>query len=136
MWSQFPIFTVEQLDNQVRVFNLTKYVYPNSFKSMSPSGSAVLPSNLLDVKSDLKPVSPPTYIPPHRRLNNSSHSPNPNYFHGSAQPNSRDKPVHISIDDVENSWLDCLKKGIFAIWTGPSKDIHPLMEWLSSNCQE
>ena len=44
--------------------------------------------------------------------------------------------MHIDIDDVEESWIECLKKGIFAIWTGPSKDIHLLMEWLSGNCQE
>ena len=133
---QLPIFTVEQLDNQIRVFNMTKYVIPNSFKSLSPPGSASIPSNPPDVKVDLKSVPSPIYIPPHRRLNNHSHTSNPNYSLGLWQPILIDKPVYITIDDVEESWLDCLKKGIFAIWTGPSKDIHLLMDWLSDNCQE
>ena len=133
---QLPIFTVEHLDKQISVFNLTKYAIPNWAKALSLSGSASLSSDPSEAKSDLKSVSSPTYIPPHRRSKHQTHTANPNDPLESKQPNPTDKPVNIIIKDVEEAWFDCKKKGVFAIWTGPVTDIHPLINWLADKCQE
>ena len=119
-----PIFTIEQLDNQIRVFNLTKYVQTKPIRSLPSTESVATLCPQPDNTTVFKPVSQPVYIPPHKRCYKSPQFGNPNFSPGSLLPDLSDKPVHIDIDDVENSWIECFKKGLFAIWTGPAKDLH------------
>ena len=84
----------------------------------------------------LQPISPSSYIPPHRRHSNDSLAPNPKTNPVSPIRNPQDKPVSISLEAVEDAWADCRKYGVFAIWNGPSKDFPHLMDWLKENCQE
>ena len=47
-----------------------------------------------------------------------------------------DKPIKISIKEVEDNWSECLKGGVFAIWSGPLRDLPLLADWLEENCED
>ena len=113
-------FTIEQLDNQFRIFNLTKYAHPELLKPSSDSFGNPPPTTPKLGRSlpDSKP--PSSYIPPHRR----------------SPVKTADKPIRISIKEVEDTWSECLKGGVFAIWTGPLKKLSLLSDWLEENCED
>ena len=130
-----PFFTVEQLSNQFRVFNLTKYAR-SAITRFSPSTKKIYPTASSTIIEPISaPISSPTYIPPHRRL--------PSAFHQDRSQNSptapstslQDRALNIASEAIDETWSDCIKKGVFAIWNGSSKDIHPLIDWLNDNCQ-
>ena len=129
-------FTVDLLENQLRIFNLTKYAQHNPLKSMSQEINYCLMDSVPSKETQLPPISPSSYIPPHRRLSNNPRSPNPKTSPRSPNLNLQDKPISVKIEATEEAWSDCHKYGVFAIWNGPSKDFPHLMDWLKVNCQE
>jgi len=126
-------FTIEQLDNQLRVFNLTKYAHPELHKLPSPSSSLstlALPQ-LGRFSSISNPL--PSYIPPYRQNSQKPLSPNPKFLAGLTPLKSSNKTTKILIKEVEEAWSECLKGGIFAIWNCPLRDFPVLSGWLEEN---
>lgn len=73
---------------------------------------------------EAKPQS--IYIPPHKR---SIESPKPSNAE-EKQPSDKSFADTLIISDgfVEERWIECEERGIFAVWDGPSKCI-PHLKW-------
>ena len=109
------IFIVEKLEKQIRIFNMTRYGLSKNIKSRSLSENNPVLSPIGNAESIDISRYPPSYIPPHRQHIKTSQEPNSKENLEMPQINGHDKPIIITIEDVEKSWFDCLNKGIFII---------------------
>ena len=120
-------FTIEGLDRQLRIFNLTKYanrqLNPFLFKQKNFAFSAAK-SDLSERTEIEKLQSAPIYIPPHKR------------GHPAQEKSdfSDENTLIISNQDSEECWLGCQNFGLFAYWNGPKNELTYLMDWLEDQC--
>jgi hypothetical protein len=124
-------FMVDHLDNQIHIFNLTRYAFSEKHKARVPEPFQPISPQVERLSS--KSASPSSYIPPHRRNHIPHHSVNPSPTPKSSLRYAKDERVKISCKAIKSSWDKCIKKGIFAIWNGPQDDFPLLLDWLEES---
>lgn len=110
-----PFFTVEQLNNQFRIFNMTRYAQSMVCRNPPLTKNISLLDLAATLEPSISPISSPTYIPPHRRLSNPTLQAHPQEPPNLPLTRIQDKPLNIAMEAIDETWLDCIKKGVFAI---------------------
>lgn len=139
-------FTVDSLDNQIEIFNLTKYAFPSFCEpSTHPLEIDRIPSSTArnsirsSCVSSLANSFPCSYIPPHRRstVGAPTDAANPKGIPGHHKsPKREDNSIFLFDEEIEDIWNDYQKVGIFAVWSGPKEDLLFLSNWLAEYCME
>ena len=121
-------FKVDQLDNQIRIFNLTRYAHPEKYKALAPDSYQAVSIQAGNFAPQA--ASPGSYIPPHRRRKDPHNSVNPSPPPRASLRYTKEEPAKISSKAIESAWEKCSKGGLFAVWNGPQEDFPLLLDWL------
>lgn len=127
-------FTLDGLEEQIRVFHLTKYALPNLGKSvLHPANLVRADSFITPPRSGIIPHDGPErhnpYIPPHRHVKTPVQRVPTNsqgIFNPQDSSNDIAPPISIFGEDIEDAWNICKKCGIYVIWCGPKEDLTSL----------